>query len=63
MVGICKVWNRNSGYGFIQGMDGVNYFVHHNDLIDSHNLSINRVVEYDAQYTTKGAQARNVRHA
>lgn len=61
MTGKVKRWNRNSGWGFIKGMDGVDYFVHRND-IKGHSLPLNRVVVFDMEFTDKGAVARNVRY-
>ena len=33
MVGYCKVWKDDKGYGFIEGQDGNNYYVYYKSVL------------------------------
>jgi cold shock protein len=62
MKGIVKWYNIRKGFGFIQGEDGRNVFVH-KSCIPFWNiyLSTGEKVEYELQQSNKGLQAKNLK--
>ena len=60
MEGKVKWFNTRKGYGFIQGDDGTDYFVHYKALPEGVQLNENDRVTFDAVETDKGKQAQNV---
>lgn len=60
MEGKVKWFNRIKGYGFIQGADGQDYFVHHKAIPQGVFLNENDEVSFEAAETDKGLQAQNV---
>lgn len=48
------------GYGFIQGEDGQDYFVHHSAVQQGTFLRENDRVSFEPVETDKGRQAQNV---
>lgn len=60
MEGKVKFFNRNKGYGFIQGDDGQDYFVHHSALDEGANLRENDRVSFEVAETDRGRQAQKV---
>ena len=60
MEGKIKWFNTQKGYGFIEGDDGEDYFVHHNALGGAHVRDNDRV-EFEVVETEKGKQAQNVK--
>ncbi|MAE13667.1 cold-shock protein [Candidatus Woesearchaeota archaeon] len=60
MEGKVKWFNRDKGYGFIEGDDGEEYFVHHSALAEGTFLRDNDRVSFDAAETERGKQARNI---
>jgi CspA family cold shock protein len=60
MEGIVKWFNRTKSYGFIQGDDGQEYFVHRSALTSGTFLRENDKVSFDPAEGEKGKQAQNV---
>ena len=60
MEGKVKWFNRNKGYGFIEGDDGEEYFVHHSALAQGTFIQENDRVSFDPAETERGKQAQNV---
>jgi CspA family cold shock protein len=60
MEGKVKWYNRKKGYGFVEGEDGVEYFVHYTALKETKFIRDNDKVSFDPADTEKGKQAQNV---
>lgn len=63
--GKVKWFNTSKGYGFIQGDDGKDVFVHYSaiQMEGFKNLEEGATVEFDIVQGEKGPQASNVRIA
>ena len=60
LTGKIKVWNQGSGWGFIEGNDGEDYFLNVKDLRAGQNIRVGSNVKFDTEETHKGPQAVNV---
>ncbi len=60
MEGSVKWFNRKKGFGFINGDDGEDYFIHHTSLKQGTFIRDNDRVSFDSVETERGKQAQNV---
>jgi CspA family cold shock protein len=61
MKGTVKWFNDRKGYGFIEGEDGKDIFVHRNDIPINSTLDEKDQVEYEVTKSDRGPQATNVK--
>ncbi len=61
MKGKVKWYNTRKGYGFIEGEDGEDVFIHKNEVPMGTFLNEEDEVEFDIQKTDRGPQASNVK--
>ena len=60
MEGTVKWFNSQKGFGFVQGEDGKDYFVHFSAVPEDVRLNEGDKVTFDVVETEKGVQAQNV---
>ena len=60
MEGKVKWFNSRKGFGFVEGEDGQDYFIHHSALEQGVFLRENDAVTFEAVETDKGKQAQKV---
>ena len=62
-VGKIKLFNNEKGYGFIEGVNNEDIFVHYSAIKQDgyKSLSEGQIVEYELLETKKGLQAINVK--
>lgn len=61
MKGTIKWYNSRKGYGFIQGEDGKDVFVHRSAIPTGTYLNEGDQVEYEIEKTDRGMQATNIK--
>jgi len=61
MKGTVKWFNDRKGFGFIEGEDEKDIFVHRNSLTEGTYLNDGDQVEYEVGSSDKGPQAINVK--
>ncbi len=60
MEGKVKWFDTRKGFGFIEGEDGKDYFVHHTSLAEGTTINENDQVTFDPAEGDRGKQAKNV---
>ena len=63
MIGVCKFWRTDKGYGFLAIEDGPDVFVHYSaiQMPGYRSLEEGQRVEFDVGPGKKGEEAQNVR--
>ena len=61
MIGTVKWFNDRKGYGFIEGEDKKDIFVHRNALAEGTYLDEGDQVEYEIETSDKGPHAINIK--
>ena len=61
--GTVKFFNRNKGFGFINGDDGKDYFVHETGLSQGTSIDEGDRVTFDVTQGDRGPKAENVKKA
>ena len=61
MKGKLKWFNDRKGYGFIQGEDEKDIFVHRNSIAEGDYITEGDEVEYEVESSDKGPHAINVK--
>ena len=61
MKGKVKWFNDRKGYGFIQGEDEKDIFVHRNSIAEGDYITEGDEVEYEVESSDKGPHAINVK--
>ena len=59
-TGTVKVWNQGSGWGFISGSDGEDYFLNVKNLRSGQSVRVGSNVKFDTEESQRGPQAINV---
>ena len=59
-TGIVKKWENNSGWGFIEGDDGEDYFFNIRNVRQGQKMSISLNVKFDSFEGQKGSEAENI---
>ena len=58
--GTVKNWNPSKGWGFIEGDDGEDYFLHQSKIRSGQSVSKNSRVKFDVSQGQRGPEAENV---
>jgi len=61
--GAVKFFNRNKGFGFINGDDGKDYYVHESGIVDGVSIDEGDRVTFDVTEGDRGPKAENVKKA
>ena len=58
--GTVKSWNQSQGWGFIEGDDGEDYFIHASKVRKGQSISHHSRVKFDVSQGQRGLEAENV---
>ena len=59
-TGIVKKWENNSGWGFIEGNDGEDYFFNIRNVREGQKMRVGLNVKFDPFEGQKGSEAENI---
>ena len=59
-IGLVKKWENNSGWGFIEGDDGEDYFFNISNVRQGQRIRVGSNVKFDSFEGQRGAEAENV---
>ena len=59
-TGIVKKWENNSGWGFIEGDDGEDYFFNIHNVRQGQKMRTGLNVKFDSFEGQKGSEAENI---
>ena len=59
-IGLVKKWENNSGWGFIEGDDGEDYFFNISNVRQGQRIRVGLNVKFDSFEGQRGAEAENV---
>ncbi len=60
LSGKIKVWNQNSGWGFIESDNGEDYFLNIKNVRAGQQIRVGVQVKFDTEESQRGPQAINV---
>ena len=60
ITGTVKTWSPSKGWGFIEGDDGEDYFIHISKVRKGQSLSHDSRVKFDVAQGPRGPEAENV---
>jgi len=60
ICGIVKSWSLSQGWGFIEGEDGEDYFLHVSKVRSGQTITVNLRVKFDTSQGQRGPEAENV---
>ena len=58
--GTIKIWKDSEGWGFIEGDDGADYFLHVSQVRIGQIITNNCRVKFDSKQGQRGPEAENV---
>ena len=58
--GTVKTWSPSKGWGFIEGDDGEDYFIHISKVRKGQSLNHDSRVKFDVSQGPRGPEAENV---
>ena len=58
--GTVKSWNPSQGWGFIEGDDGEDYYIHVSKVRKGQSISHSSRVKFDISQGQRGPEAENV---
>ena len=59
-TGVIKKWEHSSGWGFIEGDDGEDYFFNVSNVRKGQKIREGVDVKFDSFETSRGAEAENI---
>ena len=60
ITGTVKIWHSSQGWGFIESIDGEDYYFHASKVRSGQSISTNCRVKFDVSQGYKGPEAENV---